>query len=394
MHSLKIIHVDMDAFYAAVEVRDNPALEGKPLVIGGDNPQQRGVVATCSYEARKFGIHSAMPLSEAFRRCPHAIFMAGNHQRYQEVSQKLMAIFRKYTPLIEPLSLDEAFLDVTGCERLFGEPITIARKIKAEIKEKCGLNASFGIAPNKFLAKIASDIEKPQGFVVVSKNDIGKFLNPLPVEKMWGVGPKTSATLRSLGIDTIGKIAQMDPKLLSSRLGVGGRQIWELAQGIDQRQVETMRVVKSVGKEYTFAQNITDLDYLEAVLCLLTENISRRLFLGAQEGTIVTLKLRYGDFKTITRRLKLSLSTQSSQIIYRAAKKLLSNLDLHGKSIRLIGISVSGLIVDAQLPPPLFPQWDLEKENRREQVVQEIKDRFGEQGIFTARIMELKDKEK
>ncbi|NLY31460.1 MAG: DNA polymerase IV, partial [Firmicutes bacterium] len=227
-----IIHVDMDAFFAAVEMRENPQYRGKPVIIGGDPRRDvRAVVSTASYEARKYGVHSAMPLMQAYRLCPHGIFLRGNMSLYAEVSREIMAIFGRYTPLVEPLSVDEAFLDVSGCQGLFGPPEEIAARIQKDIEEELQLTASVGVAPNKFLAKLASDLRKPRGLTIIRPGDIEAVLHPLPVEKLWGVGEKTAVKLRSMGIDTVGQLAKLPEQLLAAAFGKWGKALWHLARG-------------------------------------------------------------------------------------------------------------------------------------------------------------------
>ena len=272
----QIIHVDMDAFYASVEQRDNPELRGKPVVVGG-KPKSRGVVATCSYEARKYGIRSAMPLSEAYRRCPHAVFLPVDFAKYRRVSQQLHKIFQDYTPLVEPLSLDEAFLDVTASLRLFGSAENIARELKKRIKDELNLTASIGLAPNKFLAKIASDIQKPDGFVVIDEDQIEAFLDPLPVERIWGVGPKTAEQLHELNVRTVRDLKKIDKPTLNRLFGQLGNQLYYLARGIDDRPVEPEREAKSIGREITFQQDLTDPEVLKTYLLDLSLDVGRRL---------------------------------------------------------------------------------------------------------------------
>ena len=252
-----IIHLDMDAFYAAVEVLDNPTLRGKPVIVGGG--KERGVVSSASYEARKFGVHSAQPIATAMRLCRHGIFLPVRMRRYKEVSQRIFEIFHRFSPLVEPLSLDEAFVDITGSIRLFGPPEEIASKIKQQVVTETGLKVSAGVAPSKFVAKIASDIQKPDGFTIVPQRKIKDFLNPLPIDKLWGVGKATRETLSHLGVKTIGDLGRLPSELLVRRLGKQGIHLHLLAQGIDDREVETERGVKSVGHEETYAADIRDM---------------------------------------------------------------------------------------------------------------------------------------
>ncbi|MEN6462889.1 MAG: DNA polymerase IV, partial [Syntrophomonas sp.] len=273
---LFIMHCDLDAFFAAVEQRDNPELIGKPVIVGGQ-PDSRGVVSTCSYEARKFGVRSAMPIVQARRLCPHAIFLPVNMSRYQEASRQVFHIFSTYTPIIEPLSIDEAFLDLTGCTGIFGSMETIARQIKTRVKSEVGLNISVGISYNKFLAKLATELGKPDGLRIITCADTPAVLAPLPVSYLWGVGEKSRQQLQRMGINTIGELAKMNPEVLERQMGPHARVYWELAQGIDRRAVEVSRKRKSVGREITFQHDINDNIKLKTVLLDIAGQVSRRL---------------------------------------------------------------------------------------------------------------------
>lgn len=341
MHRV-IIHLDMDAFFAAVEQLDNPELRGKPLVVGGA-PDERGVVATCSYEARRFGVRSAMPLSEARRRCPHCIFVRGRMSRYSEVSRAVFSIMSDYSPEMERVSIDEAFLDVTKSEPLFGAGEAIARKIQRRIAEELGLSASVGVAPSKFVAKVASDLRKPHGLVVVAPGDVVSFLAPLGIERIWGVGPKTAEALHAMGLRVIGDVQQCGAKLLSERLGVYGERLRELSLGVDERPVAEHDDVKSVGHEHTFDQDVANIEMLRGTLLRLCGKVGRRMRRGEVKGRTVTLKLRYMDFATYTRQIPLSSATDLDLDIYHAGDKLLTRL-FDGKPVRLIGVSVSHLV--------------------------------------------------
>ncbi|AZR73048.1 hypothetical protein BBF96_06330 [Anoxybacter fermentans] len=388
-----ILHVDMDAFFAAVEQRDNPELKGKPVIIGGSDPTLRGVVSTCSYEARKYGVRSAMPLREAYRRCPHGIYLPGNYGKYEQVSKQIRQIFYRFTPLVEPVSLDEAFLDVHGCERLFGNPIEIGLKIKKAIKKELDLTASVGIAPNKFLAKLASDLEKPDGFVVITKDQIEEVLWPLPITRLWGVGEKTAEYLLSRGIKTIGMLAKLKPEILESSLGKLGLDLYKLAHGIDNRKVETHSKVKSIGNEITFKEDTSDLDFLETTLLELAEQVGRRLRKSNLLGRTVHIKLRYANFKTITRCRTLNRNTNSTQILYETGLELLRSTDLYNKSFRLLGLSVSNLIDEKNQQLSLFENKDTLRFEALSKVMDELKDKFGEWAITRARLINS-DKDK
>lgn len=382
----QIIHVDMDAFFAAVEQRDNPELIGKPVIIGGD-PHSRGVVSTCSYEARKYGVHSAMPLREAYSRCPHGIFLPGHHDTYSKVSREIRQIFFRFTPLVEPLSLDEAFLDVHGCERLFGNAVEIGLKIKDAIKEEINLTASVGVAPNKFLAKLGSDLEKPDGFVVITKDRIKEVLWPLPVTRLWGVGEKTAEILLAKGIRTIGMLARLDIKILESNLGKMGKDLYLLANGIDERKVEVEYGAKSIGNETTFGEDTNDVEFLETTLLELAEQVGRRLRKSDVMGRTINIKLRYANFKTITRAKTLQRATNSTQTLYEVGLELLRGTDLFNKTFRLIGLSVSNLTDETNQQMSLFGEEDDLHSDVLSNIMDQLKDRFGESAVTRARLI-------
>jgi DNA polymerase-4 len=316
-----ILHVDMDAFYASVEERDRPELVGKPVIVGG-TPEGRGVVAAANYVARRFGVHSAMPAVTAHRLCPRGIFLRPRMDYYAEVSDQIRGIFEKYTPLVEPLSLDEAFLDVTGSERLFGPAHDIGRMIKQEIRERLRLVASVGVAPNKFLAKIASDLKKPDGFVVVEPDQVQEFLDPLPVGWLWGVGKVTGQVFEKLGIHRIGQLRQMSVELLRHHFGSSGDHLWELAQGIDDRPVVPEQEAKSISHETTFARDLEDPEIMRAWLLELSEQVGCRLRRHGLKGRTVHLKVRFGDFHTITRAQTLPQPTNVTQEIWQTAAQM------------------------------------------------------------------------
>lgn len=338
----KILHVDMDAFYASVEIRENPELCGKPVIVGGA-PHRRGVVSAASYEARKFGVHSAMPVAQALRLCPKAILISPRIAFYAEVSQQIRDIFARYTPQFEPLSLDEAFLDVTACEKLFGGAEVIAHAIKQAIRDELKLVASVGVAPNKFIAKIASDVNKPDGFVVVNSDQVHAFLDPLPVSRLWGAGKATVAVFERMGIRHIGQLRRQSQAWLQTHFGRHGEHLWQLAHGIDDREVITDAQAKSVSHETTFAEDVADKQVLEAWLLHLTEQVAWRLRRAELSGRTVQLKLRFPDFKTITRSHTLNEATQSTDILWQIVRQLWHG-NWQGKpAIRLIGMGVAGL---------------------------------------------------
>jgi len=388
---LSIMHCDLDAFFAAVEQRDNPELMGKPVIVGG-RPDSRGVVATCSYEARKFGIRSAMPLAQARRLCPGAAFLPVAMSRYQEASRQVFQIFSTYTPVIEPLSIDEAFLDLTGCSSVFGSMEDIARQIKSRIKSEVGLNISVGISYNKFLAKLATELGKPDGLRVITCSDTAAVLNPLPVSYLWGVGEKSRQQLQRMGINTIGELAEMRPEALERNMGPHARIYWELAHGIDRRVVEAGHKRKSVGREITFQHDIDDNTELETVLLDLAGQVSRRLRQQDIGARTITLKLRYSDFKTLTRRITLPLAASSQDAIYHAANDLFKKVFGLGGSIRLLGIYASGLEPASNVVQgDLFASEQVNKNDTLDQALDKIRDRFGEKIITRASLLQRHD---
>ncbi len=341
------IHIDMDAFFAAIEVRENPQLKGKPVIIGGD-PRGRGVVSTCSYEARKFGVHSAMSCSEAYRLCPQGIFLRGNYALYSAVSREIHAIFDEFTPLVLPLSCDEAFLDVTGMERLLGDPVTIAEKIRREIFERVRLTASAGVAGTMFVAKLASDLNKPDGLTVIRDDEVIERLAPLAVGRIWGLGKVGVRRVNALGIRTIGELQEWPEPELVGALGNIGGHLYRLCRGIDERVItpESERE-KSVSNETTFPEDLLDLTELEKSLLYLADKVARRCRRYGLEGRVVQLKVKYSDFKQVTRRQSLDKFTASSQLIYDLVKRLLRTKTEAGmRPIRLLGVGLSGFSED------------------------------------------------
>ncbi|MBF0475132.1 MAG: DNA polymerase IV [Deltaproteobacteria bacterium] len=341
INSRAIIHLDMDAFYAAVEVLDNPALRGKPVIVGGG--RERGVVSSASYEARRFGVRSAQPIATAMRLCPDGIFVPVRMDRYKELSGRIFKIYFRFTPLVEPLSIDEAFLDVTGSIRLFGTPETMARQIKATVVQETGLTVSAGVAPSKLLAKIASDMDKPDGLTVVPPDRVREFLDPLPIGKLWGVGRATEEYLTSLGIKTIGDLSRMPEKLLASKFGQNGLALHRLAQGLDDREVTLDHEVKSVGREETFAQDITELNLAKRELLSLAGRVAWRMRRKGLTGRTISLKVKYYDFVQITRAVTMAEPTDDGPQIYHVCRQLMDKNWTPGKPIRLLGISVSQL---------------------------------------------------
>ncbi|HWL08040.1 MAG TPA: DNA polymerase IV [Planctomicrobium sp.] len=373
-----ILHVDMDAFYASVEERDRPELVGKPLIVGG-TPDRRGVVAAANYAVRKFGVHSAMPTSTALRLCPQAIVLPVRMSYYTGISEQIREILFRYTPLMEPLSLDEAFLDVTGSEQLLGSARDIAAKIKQDIWQETSLIASVGVAPNKFLVKIASDLKKPDALVVVETEQVQEFLDPLPIGRLWGVGGATGKEFQRMGVRTIGDIRRLDRETLTRQFGQLGNRFWELAHGQDDRKVIPDREAKSISHETTFPIDIHDPEILQSWLQELTEQVARRLRRCELRGRTVQLKLRFADFRTITRSQTLTGPTNITDELWQAASELLkqSRLPSH-RGIRLLGIGVSSL-ESSQQPRQLslFENEEHQKQGRLDAVADQVQDKFG-----------------
>jgi DNA polymerase IV len=377
----QIIHVDMDAFYASVEQMDNPQLKGKPLIVGA-TPQQRGVVAAASYEARRFGVHSAMPTSQAIRLCPDLIIMPVRMSRYSEISKQIHQLFYDYTDLIEPLSIDEAFLDVTGSIKLFGSAENIGKQIKKRIKDEIGLIASVGIAPNKFLAKLASDLEKPDGFVVITEENKQRILDPLPVWRIWGVGKVTAEKLTSNGIKTIGQLRNIPVENLKAFFGNQAEDILELCRGNDKRPVESIRDSKSISAEETFAKDIIDRDSLLHTLHQQVEEVAGRLRAEKLESKTITLKIRYKNFKTITRSHSLDEHTNVTQVLLEAANRVFEKwYKISAGHLRLLGFGVSNLRKEGTGQKLLFDETTDEKQKQIDNVVDKIRDKFGSDSL-------------
>ncbi len=381
-----ILHVDMDAFYASVEQRDRPELKGQPVIVGADPKEGtgRGVVSACSYEAREFGIHSALPISHAWRRCPQGRYVRPRFERYQEVSGQIMDVFRRYTDMIEPLSIDEAFLDITGSIALMGPPEQIARDIKIQIKKETDLTASVGLAPNKFLAKIASDLEKPDGMVIVPVDDVEGFLGPLPISKIWGVGPKTAARIRKLGVETVAELAAVPPATLEHALGSTGLHLWNLAHGNDDRPVVSDSAPKSVSSETTFAEDTDDEDKLRSTLRRLSDRVGARLRTKRYRTRTVTLKLRYADFRTYNRQVSLPEPTDDGDEIFRHARNLFGGFRLEQR-VRLIGVGTANLVGHDERAPQLdlFAS-EPENNDKLSHALDEIHKRFGDHSLHRA----------
>jgi len=372
-----ILHVDMDAFYASVEERDQPSLVGKPVIVGG-TPEGRGVVAAANYVAREFGVHSAMPAATAKRLCPHAVFLRSRMAYYAEISEQIRAVFERYTPLVEPLSLDEAFLDVTGSESLFGSAVSIGQRIKQDVRDHLELVASVGVAPNKFLAKIASDLHKPDGFVIVEPGQEQQFLDSLPIGRIWGVGRVTGRVFEKLGIHTIGRLRQVPIELLRHHFGNSAEHLWNLARGIDERRVVPQREAKSVSHETTFAKDIEETEVLRAWLLELSEQVGCRMRRLGLKGRTVHLKVRFDDFNTVTRAQTLPEATNVTEEIWRTVDQMLAErMPTRRLRVRLLGVGMSGLITRELTQLSLFPEAGRERESRLDKVADRIKERFG-----------------
>ncbi len=379
-----ILHVDLDAFFAAVEQRDRPELRGRPVVVGGGGGEDaRGVVSAASYEARAFGIHSAMSLREAYRRCPHAVFLPVDGRRYQLASRDVMAILRRYTPLVEPISIDEAFLDVTGSAALFGDGPTIARRIKDETKAEVGLTASVGVATTKLVAKVASDLRKPDGLVVVAPGDEESFLAPLAIGRLWGVGEKTGAALAEYGVRTIGDLARLPPDLLVRRFGKHGASLVQRARGRDADTVHEGDPAKSVSHEHTFDIDTSDPEVIERTLLAMSEGVAGRLrSAGVKAGTIA-VKIRDSGFHTITRQRTLAEPTDLTDPIYAAALDL-ARPEIRGLKVRLLGVQASNLGEREQLS--LFDTTD-PRRRRAVEAEDALRRRYGERAVTRGRLV-------
>ena len=377
-----IIHVDMDAFYASVEEREAPELKGKPLVVAGA-PESRGVVAAANYAARKFGVRSAMPTSQAMDKCKRLIIIPPRGELYAQVSRQIRAIFIRYTPLIEPLSLDEAFLDPAGSEKLHGDAIAIGRKIKTAIQAELNLVASVGIAPNKFLAKLASDQDKPDGFTVIHADEVQTFLDSLAVTRISGVGKVTYSQLRRFGIMTIADLRKVPSATLDQRFGKYGQRLWNLARGIDKRAVISESETKSVSHETTFPLDIIKLQELEASMMLLCESVATRLRKNALQGRTITIKIRFAGFKTITRSQSLITRTFDTDMIWQTAKSLLQQeLKARDFSVRLIGLGVSGFTPRHPTQTDLFASNQNPRElSEMDQLADKINQKFGDRTL-------------
>ena len=383
----KIIHIDMDAFYASVEQHDNPALKGLPVIVGGD-PEKRGVVSAASYEARVYGVHSAMPSSQARRLCPQGSFLPVRMHRYREVSGEIFRILREYTPLVEPLSLDESFLDVTGSEKLFGPVLQIAREVKRRILETTGLTASAGIAPNKFLAKIASDFKKPDGLVQIKPDEVREFLRELPISKLWGVGKATEEVLKGMGILKVGQLALFPAEKIERKLGKFGLELMALARGEDERPVSPDADAKSISQEETFTPDLETPDQMKRILLDQAEQVGWELRKQKLKGSTVTVKVRYPDFTLVTRSLTLPFPTDQGIEIYQTAMKLLLRTEALQRRARLLGVGISNLLHRDDPEQYLLFDSRRQKTERSVQAMDRIWEKFGSQAIQRASLLE------
>lgn len=390
--SRRIIHLDMDAFYAAVEILDNPALRGRPVVVGGNC--NRGVVSAASYEARKFGVHSALPMLTARRLCPHGVFLPVRMARYQEVSRRIMDIFLQFTPLVEPLSLDEAFLDVTASQSLMGAAEDIARQIRALVRETIGLTVSAGVGASKLVAKIASDLNKPDGLTIVPVGQEEAFLAPLPIGRLWGVGRTTREALCLIGVKTIGDLSRMPPAILTAKFGKAGLMMHESARGIDLRPVEPGQEAKSIGHEETFAEDLRDKKRIEQELLALCLKVGKRARDKGLVGRTVTIKVKYRDFVQVTRSLTLPGPVADDKSLYQTGCLLLAKTEVGLRPIRLLGISLANLSpagAGGQLA--LFGESRTRvKDCRLYEAIDTISDRYGSGSIVPATLVEKREK--
>jgi DNA polymerase-4 len=384
-----ILHVDMDAFYASIEQRDHPELRGQPVIVGGT--EGRGVVCAASYEARPFGVHSAMPMVTARRLCPQAVVVPVRMKHYADIGRQIRTILLSYTPLVEPLSLDEAFLDVRGCEGLFGPAAQIAQAIKERVLAETALIASVGVAPNKFLAKLASDHGKPNGLVVVAPEQVIAFLEPLPVGRIWGIGPKGEKRLHALGIRTVGQLAALPERLLADHFGESGRHVWQLAHGLDDRAVVPDREAKSISTETTFAQDIGDRATLRIWLLDQVDHLAARLRQVGVQARTMELKVRSSEFRTRTRSLSLTEATDSTQSLWHAALRLFErSLTADMLPVRLLGVGATQLTRDQAVQGQLFEDGGRKRQTALDQAVDAIRRQIGSTAIQRGSLLQGK----
>jgi len=380
-----IIHIDLDAFFVAVERLDDPSLIGVPVIVGG-RPEMRGVVSSASYESRAFGVHSAMPTAQALRLCPQAVLVSGNRRRYVEMSDRVLAILAEYTPLLEPVSIDEAFLDITGTERQYGTSGQLAHTLQDRIEAELSLSASLGAASNKLVAKIASDFRKPHGVTVIPAGEEAAFLAPLPIRQLWGVGPVMARELARLGVQTIGDLAAISPATLRGHFGAQGEGLWRAAHGIDDRPVIPEQEAKSLSREETFAHDIGDATVLRRELLRLSDAVASRLRRHNLQARTVTIKLRYGDFTTLTRQVTLAEPADTASVIYAQALALFEATWNRRQPVRLLGVGATGLCQQAR-QLRLFEQ-QAARQAQLDSALDRIRARFGEGAIQRASLLE------
>lgn len=382
-----IIHVDMDAFYASVEILDNSQLAGKCVIVGGHG--NRGVVCAASYEARDMGVCSAQPIVRAKKLCPKGIFLPVRMKRYMDISERVFSIFSRFTPFVEPISIDEAFLDVTGSTRLFGPGERIGADIREAILKEIGITASAGVAQNKLVAKIASDLCKPDGLKKVEPQDTLSFLEPLPISRLWGVGPVALKKLELLGVTTIGEARRLSRKLLKDNFGKFGDAIYDFSRGIDPRPVEPPAAAKSVGREITFDKDVTDNETARKKLLYLSEQVAVRLRGRGVCGRTICLKVKYSDFTQVTRSATIEIPTDDTLVIFELSKKLMQKTLIGKKRVRLLGISASHLArPGVAWQPGLFDSHgDMEKRKKLHQAVDNIRDKFGSGAVSPASLV-------
>jgi len=397
---LSIIHLDLDAFFASVEQRDNSAYRGKPLIVGGisggKGNSNRGVVCAASYESRKYGVRAGMPIWEARQKCPRGIFVPSQISKYLVASKKFFQICSDYTPLIEPLSIDELFLDVSGCESLFGSSEIIGRKIKERVYQELGLKISVGIAENKFLAKIATNLGKPDGFYIISSKDIQKILYPLPVSSLWGIGKKTEELLKKSGIYLVEQLAKMPDSILENLLGKNGKKIKLLAQGIDESPVTPPSTAKSIGKETTFGTNITEKAVLIKELLKISQQVGYTARKKGHKGKTITLKIRFHNFVTFNRSKTLENPTNLDDIIFKTVVELLDKVRHKKGGVRLLGIKLSNLTLGNGIKQLKFLRDEEDKkDDKLEQLTQsldKIREKFGTKAVTRASLLKIPNK--
>ncbi len=395
INRLSIIHLDLDAFFASVEQRDNPAYRGKPLIVGGisggKGNSNRGVVCAASYEARKYGVHAGMPIWEARQKCPRGIFVPTQMSKYLKESKKFFQICSNYTPLIEPLSIDELFLDVSGCESLFGSSKLIGRKIKERVYQELSLKVSVGIAENKFLAKIATNLGKPDGFYIIPSKDIQKILYPLPVSSLWGIGKKTEELLKKSGIYLVEQLARMPDSILENLLGKNGKKIKLLAQGIDESPVTPPSTAKSIGKETTFSTNITEKVVLVKELLKISQMVGYTARKKGYKGRTITLKIRFHNFITLNKSMTLENSTNIDDLIFKTVVTLLDKIKIKKGGVRLLGIKLSNLTSGNERKQLKFLRDEEDKkDDKLQQLTQsldKIREKYGTKAVTRASLL-------